>query len=43
MRIKGVNNILIIIKGIKIIIKDVYYFLNFKITLISFKELINKG
>jgi hypothetical protein len=43
MLIKGVNNILIIIKGINIIIKNVYYILSFKITFISFKELINKG
>jgi hypothetical protein len=43
MLIKGISNILIIIKGINITIKDVYYIPSFKTTLISFKELINKG
>jgi hypothetical protein len=43
MLIKGVSNILIIIKGINIIIKDVYYIPSLKTTLINFKELTNKG
>jgi hypothetical protein len=42
MLIKGVSNIFIIIKGIIIIIKDVYYIPSFKTTFISFKELTNK-
>jgi hypothetical protein len=43
MLIKGVGNIPIIIKGINITIKDVYYIPSLKITLISSKELTNKG
>jgi hypothetical protein len=43
MLIKGVSNIPIIIKGINITIKDVYYIPSLKTTLISFKELTNKG
>jgi hypothetical protein len=41
--IEGVGDIPIIIRDKNILIKDVYYIPSFKTTLISSKELTNKG
>ena len=41
--IKGIRDILIIIKDKNILIKDIYYIPSLKTTLINFKQLINKG